>query len=317
MASGGGYLVECVQDHILDIRDLIDEPEEGQSEWTDTRITKHTNKEMRRIGMMITKRSQDYFGMDLVIPLVTNQYEYEVPMGAIRVVYIYSTGITDNGNDVYTVSPDGQHYEVDPTYVNAEEDELDEGYYNWGTKLTITKGIGDVLTGKYLVIKLIRSLPDLMYGTIESATANTVVIRNSGITNGTMEYQSNTYIGFGFKIYNGTGAGQERRIIGDSFDGTDHTLTLNSDWGTTPTGTVYFSLTPPFPQEFEDPLVFGAAMRCKIRVEDEQSDVKDQYTGAIQMALDLITPRNKAGTRRLRRRYSVDGATKRIIVRRN
>ena len=47
--------MDCVQDYIADVRDYIDEPSEGQSEWDDSRVTKHLNKEMRRIGMMIRK----------------------------------------------------------------------------------------------------------------------------------------------------------------------------------------------------------------------------------------------------------------------
>jgi len=307
--------VECVQDHIADVRDLIDEPTEDLSEWSDSRILRHINKEARRLGMMITKRNQDYFGYDFILPLVTDTQEYEIPMGAIRTVEIYTSGVTVVGNGVYTISSTAQYSEVDPTELNELGGEIGEGYYTWGTKLVFTKGGANVTTGYYARVRIIRALPDLLYGTMQSAAAGTFLFRIGGITNGTMEYVSNAYLGYGIKIYNGTGVGQERRISGDSFDGTDHTLTLDSDWGTTPIGTVYFSLTPPFPQEFEDPMVFGGAMRCKIKVEDEQKELRNQYKDGLKMALDLITPRNKGGNRKLRRTTTYGRAARRVVVR--
>jgi len=307
--------VECVQDHILDVRDYIDEPTEDLSEWSDSRILRHINKEARRLGMLITKRNQDYFGYDFMLPLTTDTYEYEIPMGAIRTVDVYTSGVTAAGDGVYTIASTAQYSNVDQAELNVEDGELGSGYYTWGTKLIFTKGGANITTGYYARVRMIRALPDILYGTMQSAAASTFLFRIGGVTNGTMEYVSNAYLGYGVKIYNGTGVGQERRIIGDSFDGTDHTLTLDSAWGTTPSGTVYFSLTLPFPQEFEDPLAFGAAMRCKIKVEDEQRELTAQYKESIKMALDLISPRNKDGGRRLRRTTSFVRGARRTIVR--
>jgi len=307
--------VECIQNHISDVRDYIDEPAEDLSEWSDSRITKHLNKELRNIGTAIAKRNQDYFGLDVIIPAVTNTYEYEIPMGSVRRVRIYSSGVTDAGEGVYTISSTATFSEITPSELAPMADELDDGYYTWGTKFVIAKGIGPVTTGNYIQIKMVRTLADLLYGTMQSAAASTFVIRSGGVTAGTMELTSNSYLGYGVKIYNGTGEGQERRIVGDSYDGTEHTFTLNSAWNTTPSGTVYYSLTPPFPQVFEDPLTLGAAMRCKLKVEDADKEMSTRYWATLRQALDSITPRNKNGSRRLRRR-GLDSNGKTIIIRR-
>ena len=88
-------------------------------------------------------------------------------------------------------------------------------------------------------------------------------------------------------------------------------------WGTTPSGTVYYSLISPFPPDFEDALVMGAALRCKWKVEDANKELRDDYGISLANALDLITPRDSNNKRRLHRTEPFNSpGGKRIIVRR-
>lgn len=308
--------MDCLQTMIEDVRDLVDEPSDDAADWTDARIVKHINRQMTHLAMLIAKRHQDFFARDYIIPLVTDTYAYELPRGKIRVIELIKSGVTDAGNGVYTVDEKNMSaYELDGVMFRQDPAGEDYGYFVWGNTLNLSTDISDVKTGYYLRVRMIQSIPRLFAGTMASATATTLVAAAAAPTYGEAARLSNVYNGFGLKIYDGTGAGQERTVMGDSYDGTNHTFTV-STWTTTPAGVVYFSLTPPFPPEFEDPLVMGAALRCKWKVEDANSELRQDYQMALMQALDFITPRDSDNRRRLRRTAGWNRAGKTIIIRR-
>lgn len=310
-------MMDCLQVLIEDVRDLVDEPSTDIADWTDARIVKHLNDHMRHLAMLINKRHQDYFVRDYIVPLVTGTYSYELPHGDIRKVQILKSGVTDAGNGIYTVNEKTADItDVDPVWFSPTTNEEDIGYVMWGNNLTLSPDVQDITTGYYLRVRMIQSVPMMFAGTMASATSTTLVAAAASPTYGEAAKYSNAYIGFGLKIHDGTGKGQERIITGDSYDGTNHTFTV-STWTTTPSGVVYYSLLPPFPPEFKDPLTMGAALRCKWKVEDANQELRGDYGVALQNALDYITPRNANGSRRLRRLNMYDkNEGKRIIVRR-
>lgn len=305
--------MDCLQDHISTVRDYIDEPSSGASEWTDAQIVGYLNDEVRKVGLMIRKRKQDFMGCDVIIPCVTNTLTYEIPMGQIRKVELLTSGVTSEGNGVYAVAYNAVATELEPVEFHYMEDEDCDGWCLWGTEMRFTSD-SRLATGNYLRLSMLRPLPKLFAGTMASATATTLVAAAASPTYGEAAKESNVYKGFGIKIYDGTGKGQERRITKDSYDGTNHTFTVDT-WTTTPSGVVYFSLTPPFPDEFEEAIPMGAALTAKFRVEDKNPELEAAYATTIGTALDAYFPRNLNGSRRLRRRVDYTQGKSRIVVR--
>jgi hypothetical protein len=307
--------MKCLQDLENEVRDLIDEPSADSEEWPSdgSVIITHLNNELtKRLATRIRSRDEDFFGVNFVIPLVTGQYDYVIPRGAIRSVEILKSGVTDSGNGVYTVAYNANRIKLDRIEFHEKDEYLYQpqlnaitgvsGYYQWGSVLRIADGTSDIKTGYYLRVFMLRSLVGLHYGTMVSATTNTLVINTA--TKGELPKTSNSYLGYGVNIYSGTGIGQERQIIGHSYNPTTgyHTLTLDSVWGTLPSGAVVYSITPPIEPEFEEALVFGAALRCKFKVEDPQSELYQWYKQSLDDALNMITPRSRDGVRRVNRK---------------
>jgi hypothetical protein len=307
--------MDCLQNHITTVRDYIDEPATEASEWSDASIVGYLTGEARKVALLIRKRKQDFMGNDIIIPLVSSTYTYDIPMGHIRKVEILKSGVTAEGNGVYAVAADALKAEIDQTEFHTLMDEGDEGWALWGSEMRISYNYPDITTGNYLRVAMIRPLPPLFAGTMLSATATNIVVAAGAPTYGEAAKESNSYKGFGIKIYDGTGKGQERRILKDSFDGTNHTFTV-ATWTTTPAGTVYYSITPPFPDEFDDVLPMGAAMTAKWRVDDSNPELKEEYNTTLAAALDSYFPRNLNGSRRVRKRADVNGFTRTVIIRR-
>lgn len=309
--------MKCLQDLELEVRDLIDEPSPDSEEWPESGsvIITHLNNELtKRLATRIRRRDEDYFAVDFILPLITGQYDYVIPKGAIRGVEIISSGVTVVGNGVYTVAYNASRTMLDRIEFHEKDEYIYQpslnaitgasGYYQWGNILRIADGTTNIKTGYYLRVSMLRSLVGLHYGTMVSATTSTLVI--NAATKGELPKVSNAYLGYGVNIYSGTGIGQEKQIIGHSFNPSTgyHTLTLDSAWGVTPSGAVVYSITPPIEPEFEEALVFGAALRCKFKVEDPQSELYQWYKQSLDDALDMITPRSRDGVRRVNRKAS-------------
>ena len=305
--------MKCLQEHISDIRDYLDEPSSDTSDWDDDAIlVNHLNNILtKQVGVKIANQAEDYFGVEFVIPLVTNQFSYVIPSGQIRSVEIVTNNVTDSGNGVYSVAYNAartkidriEFYEKDFLQYSANPSAIagQSGYFQYGSALRFGEGTRQVTTGYYARVWLIRSLVELHYGTMVSATSTTLVINSA--TKGKLPLISNAYLNYGVRIYSGTGINQERQITGHSYDPSTgyHTLTMDSAWGTTPASSAVYSITPPIPPEFEDCLSMGAALRAKVKVEDPMSELFQMYQTSLSDALSLIKPRNREGVRRIRR----------------
>jgi len=267
--------------------------------------------------MLIKKRKQDYFPLDYIAPVTSDTFAYNLPHGRIRDVELITSGVTADGDGVYSVAEDTASInKIDPVELLPAAADNDLGYYVWGKTINFNPNIQNITTGNYLRVKMIQNLPPLFAGTMASATATTIVVAAAAPTYGEAAKSSNVYTGFGIKIYDGIGKGQEQTIMVDSYDGTNHTFTVPT-WGTTPSGVVYYSLISPFPPDFEDALVMGAALRCKWKVEDANKELRTDYGISLANALDLITPRDSNNKRRLHRTEPFNSpGGKRIIVRR-
>jgi hypothetical protein len=319
--SSGANSMRSLQEYIYGVRDFIDEPEDGESDFGDSRLTKHINREIIQIAGLINNKREDYFGSFHSIPLVNSTYHYSLSTTIVRFVELFKgASVTSVGNGVYTYDERGDHYELPPIASITDKDSYAYnpnmmtvggavGYKQFGRKLIIGTGTPDILTGNYLRLWTLPIISHIHYGNAVSVTDNTIVIRRANIATdseseniGDIKQESNAYINYGISIYSATtGAGQERLVIGDSFDGTNHTLTLNDDWDTNPTGTIVYSLVPPFGEDFDDALIAGAAMRSKIKVEDSLGELSQIYQTALNNALANLVPMNRHGTRRVRR----------------
>ena len=124
----------------------------------------------------------------------------------------------------------------------------------------------------------------LHYGTA-GAGATTTLTMDTTPTAGSLILVADYYAGASLYISGGTGAGQTRQIESNTAAGV---ATVN-DWTTNPDNTSTYSILPFLPDQAQDALVLGVALRTAVgdddRTRGSMQDLKERYG---QAKMDLI-----------------------------
>lgn len=101
----------------------------------------------------------------------------------------------------------------------------------------------------------------LHYGTAQGVTGTTLTMASSP-TMGSISSSNSFYVGCYVHIVSAsTGVGEIRRVV--SHVGSTKVLTLDTSWGTTPTGTIVYEILPSIPYPYDMLLPWRAVMSQK------------------------------------------------------
>lgn len=300
--------MNSLQDHIELCRSYIDEINEGESDWLDTEIVKYIDAENRHLGAVVRQKNEDFFGYRHIFPVVTGQNEYFIPrtLSQLRWVEMITSGVTgtppnyvvDEQNRVFwdiaraqTIKDLYKDYERPWRRRNFSL----ERYTIFDDQIIFSPG--SELSG-FIRLWFIRDLPKLHYGNVAAATSNTITL-SATPTKGTLQKEDNVYKGSMIGIYSGVGDGQFRRITG--YDATTMVATLDEDWLVTPNTSSIYSLISPVPAPLQELLALGACLRAVTKTNDARGRFSGMYAQILKDALADITPRDRNGSRRVRK----------------
>ncbi len=293
---------------IIDLtRSYIDEINESESDWTDqSEIVPYINVEQKFLATSIRKKQQDFFASTHIFQLTAGQFEYYLPVDCVspRFVEIITSGVSGSDPNWVVDEANLKWREIDPSDLRGQRyvykdrfrrsQFVGENYMLWDEKMIFSPATN--LTG-WCRVWFIRDLPGLHYGTAAGAGASSITFAASP-TKGRLETEFQVYRGMRVGIYSGTGVGQMRRIT--DYQPSTRIATVEKAWDTVPSGAVY-SLVSPIPNQMHELLALGAALRATNKTEDDANRFASMYGALKKPFLDEIDPRNKQGTRRVRR----------------
>jgi len=299
------------------LRSYLDEPTADASDWTDQELLMYVNAEHKHLLSVIRGFNQDWFGRRLIFPLQPSFYEYYIPTNCVnprRMEFINASSVSGTSPNYSVNEETCNAQEIDNISLNEKSSlplvssntrfAFGTGYYIFGDQI-IFEPNQNINSSLYARLWYLPSAPDLHRGVpVDFSLGSFTFADNlSPTTLGRVVRVDNYYQGMFIEITSGTGAGQIRRIT--SYDGDNAIATIDPTWTDVPDLTSTYSIVSPIPEDYQELLVLGAAMRAKgIKVEDDTSGIGAIYT-ALRSDLDnaLIqrnhqSPRHVIGRRR-------------------
>lgn len=300
-----------LQEHIELCRSYIDEINEGESDWTDDEIVRYIDAENQHLSALVREKNEDFFGYRHIFPVTSNQNEYWMPRttGQLVMVEMITSGVSGSAPDFVVDEMNREYYVLDrsdsikdlyrPTttrrYLSARWRVSDESYRLYDNKIIFWPGTG--LEG-HIRLWFIRVLPKLHYGSAAAATENSITLA-AVPTKGRLMKEHDIYTGMLIGIYSGLGDSQVRRI--QNYDATTRVATIDEPWLVNPDTSSVYSLISPIPDQLQEMLPIGAALRASNKKKDDTTRWMNLYEGMKQDFLNDINPRDRTQTRRVRR----------------
>lgn len=301
-----------LQDHISLCRSYLDEIVEGESDWSDAELIQYMDAENQHLSAVVREQNEDFFGFRKVFAVVVGQSEYWMPktLAQLRWVEMITSGVTGAEPDFVIDEQNRVFQEI------QKADSLRELYFSnsvrrnrflssierykiYDNKIIFSPGTS--LSG-WIRLWFIRTLPKFHYGTVAAAGANTLTFPAIP-TKGTLQVAHDIYNGIFVGIYSGVGAGQVRRI--ENYDATTLQATLDEPWLVTPNTASVYSLISPIPDQMQELIPLGAALRATGKKHDDGSRWANLYQAILADFKNDIDPRDRNGSRRVRRTSSL------------
>ena len=299
-----------LQDIIVSVRDYLDEADSDNSDFTDSELTRYISREQDYLATKIRNVQQDFFCRRFTFALTSGTIEYYLPRDVInlRLVENITSGVSGTA-PFFTIDEDDRDYSIilpqgidsisgltgdDFRYSGENQNISLEKYSLFGHRMIFTPGQN--LTG-HIRLWYTSHVPSMHYGTIAAATSTTVTL-SSTPTVGLLERGNNIYQEMLLGIYSGTGIGGIGRIT--EYVESTRVATVDSAFGTTPSGSAVYSIISPVPEQMSEMLSLGACIRARGRIDDSTDFQTMMYTGMQREFLNEIDPRIRQGVRRVR-----------------
>lgn len=296
-----------LQDHITLCRSYLNEINEGESDWTDAELLTYIDAENQHLSAMVRKKNEDFFGYREIFPVVSGQAEYYFPrtLATLRWVEMITSGVTgsapdyvvDEVNRVFSEIPraDTIRSLYAPTFRrNFRAGYTSEQYLIYNDKIIFSPATD--LSG-HIRLWFIRTLPKLHYGTAAAGSSTTITLAASP-TLGWLHKDHDIYTGCLIGIYSGAGVGQVRRIT--DYNATTRVATVDETWLSYPDTSSIYSLISPVPEQMQELLPIGAALRGAGKMSDDQNRFYQLYQSIVTDFLGDIDPRDRTRSRRVR-----------------
>ena len=233
----------------------------------------------QRIVRVIARLDPTYYMESESISLVANQALYSVPitmrLGA-RIVFIENTQYPDTPQDVPPIAvkqrmnyTQGALQSLVPSFV-----------FSWeGSKLRISPTPSSSSTGT-IVAWHIPSLGNMLQGTAAAGGSNTLTCF-AGAPNWTSSWgeydpRPDYYKHLTLYIYEGAGAGQERKISAST---SARVFTVTEDWDTQPDTTSKFAVMCPVVEDYHEVVVLNACLTGSIKLRNRGRALNQEYYG--------------------------------------
>lgn len=297
-----------LQDHIALCRSYLDEIVEGESDWDDSELIRYMDAENQHLSAIVREKNEDFFGYREVFPIVVGQNEYWTPrpLAQLRWVEMITSGVSGSAPDFVVDEQNRVFQEIEradsirdlyfaPTIRTNRNIHSQEKYLVYDNKLIFSPGTS--LAG-HIRLWFIRTLPKLHYGTAAAAGASTITLAATP-TKGVLQGEHDIYTGVLVGIYSGQGVGQVRRI--KNYDASTRIATLDENWLVTPNNASVYSIISPVPEQMQELIPLGAAIRATGKKHDDGSRWANLFQAILSDFKNDIDPRDRSGSRRVRR----------------
>ena len=298
-----------LQDHINLTRSYIDEINEGESDWDDsTELIPYIDAENQHLSAVVREQNEDFFGVRYIFPVVQGQAEYWMPrtLAQLRWVEMISSGVSGSSPNYVVDEVNRQWAEIrkaqgirdlyEPSFNrNFTRRYSSEKYIIYDNKIIFSPGRD--MQG-YIRLWLIRTLPKLHYGTAAAGAAGSITF-NATPTKGVLQKEHEIYTGSLVGIYSGAGNGQVRRIT--SYNAITREATVDEDWLVLPDVSSVYSVISPIPDQMQELLPIGAALRAAGKMNDDQNRFYKMYQLMMGDFKSDIDPRDRSANRRVRK----------------
>jgi hypothetical protein len=297
-----------LQDHIALCRSYLDEEVAEASDWSDSEIIRYMDAENRHLSAIVREKNEDFFGFREIFPVVSSQSEYPLPrtLAQLRWVEMITSGVSGSAPDFVVDEINREFQEIE------RADSLRELYFtNSVRRSRYTSSVeryrifdnkmifapGTALAG-HIRLWFIRTLPKLHYGTAVAAAAGTITF-SATPTIGVLQNEHDIYSGSLVGIFSGLGAGQVRRVL--NYDATTRVATLDDNWLVTPNTSSEYSIISPIPEQMQELIPLGGAIRATGKKHDDGSRWATLYQTILAAFKNDIDPRDRTRSRRVRR----------------
>ena len=301
-----------LQDHIQLTRSYLDEINEGESDWDDNdELIPYLNAENQHLAAVVREQHEDFFGFRHIFEIVPGQNEYWMPrtLAHLRWVEMIRSGVTGSDPD-FVVDEDNRDFEEIERAQSISELYSPRSYQNSIRRTSSIKRIifdnkiifssSKELSG-HIRLWFIRTLPKLHYGIAAAGSADSITL-NATPTKGVLQREHDIYVGSLIGIYSGTGEGQVRRIT--NYDATTREATIDESWLVNPNNSSVYSLISPVPDQMQELLPLGAALRASGKMNDDQNRFYRMYQSLMVDFKPDIDPRDRTSSRRIRKTRS-------------
>lgn len=297
-----------LQDHIELCRSYLDEIVEGDSDWDDSELIRYMDAENQHLSAIVREKNEDFFGFREIFPVVAGQNEYWMPrtLAQLRWVEMITSGVSGSAPDFAVDERNRVFQQIEradsirdlffsPSVRPFRRQYSEEKYLLYDNKIIFSPGTS--LAG-HIRLWFIRTLPKLHYGTAAAGTSTTVTLAATP-TKGVLQNEHDIYTGAFLGIYSGQGAGQVRRI--QNYDASTRVATMDESFLVTPNNSSVYSIISPIPEQMQELIPLGAAIRATGKKHDDGSRWANLFQAILADFKNDIDPRYRSGTRRVRR----------------
>lgn len=294
------------------LRSYLDEPVDEASDWDQSELVEYVNLEHRHLFSVIRNYNEDWFGRYVLIPLVSGQFEYYLPLDCVtvRCVEIVNAAAVTGSAPFFVVDElnsgaqevgevDLSNKDAPYMFTRSTGFRFGTGYYLFDDQLVFQPN-QQIGSQYYVRLYYLPSAPDLHRGKAQAGAAGSITLGADAAaeTVGYIRTIDNYYKGMRIEIIDGTGAGQTRRI--SKYVGSTRIADVDSAWSTTPDNTSIYSIVSPIKEDFQELLILGGALRAKgIKVEDDTTGIGAIYS-ALRTDMDnSLDQRNHQRNRRV------------------
>ncbi len=241
---------------------------------------------------LIIQASQDYFGTQGEIPLVSGTQEYDIPEGMLELRLIERTD-TDPDKIIYPININ-QRLLHEPKYDVLSPFRKAEFSYLWGNMLGI---VPEPTANGTLNVMYIRQLPKLSHGTctVPSESTDTLVLATTpdlGETSAIDDYYNGSRI---YIVSASTGSNQTFTV--SDYVSSTRTVTLKSDFAITPTGTIKYAIVCDIPERFHEAVYLYAAIMAKMSDDEDISQLEARHNKLVDSMINGLIPRQSQRAR--------------------